>query len=866
LTSLFAFLVRTALRLGPQAFRARYGPEILSSVEGALASARREQGHLAAVLLGLRCVLDTVAVVWRERRASRPDGLAAGWRGDAVQAVRSLRRSPMFALTVILTLALSVGLVAATFSFSDGYLFRPLPFPSADRLYFVREPQAPIAAALRATDTLALRDSALRGLGFVEWSVATTVHGSLILADRAIDVVAYEVTPRFRETVPLPLVLGRDFSEQDHLSGRSRTPAWLSHRFWQREFRGDRSVVGRVLQVSGGPVAPPIEIVGVLGAEVTSFDLNNPPPDLVVPAIDSGPSGPMTLSFPIVRLPDDIGPQAAEARINAALQAVAPESSGSARAVQLRPVREYQVRGGQPTARVLFAGALLVILLAAINLLHLLLTRNASRASETAIRAALGASRWRLARLHLVESGLLGLAGVGGGLAVGHWFSSVLADRVPRFPTEGRNLSLVPILFDARVVLFALALGALVVIVSSAGPTWFVLRRPLIRRAHGAGSTADLPVRQSQLFLAAEMVVTVVILVGTVFIGTGIWRYLNAPLGFEYANRFSVSFTIPEPRPPTATEVQAVQGAVSEVAGVQEVGSYGGVTARGIDVPGQAVPSETVSGLLVSAGYGEAWGVLVRRGRWFEPTEFAKNAAVAVVDESFARTVWRGAEPLGEVIRVGGLPRQVVGVIEPMRWRLDREGPGQVFVPAAEPPTRSNLIVWAPDAPADLAHLVEAAVSRARPGTTTSIVPVTFDRLFQRSVGGAQFQAPVMLAFGLVAVVLAGIGVFGVVSYVVAQRQREFGICLALGAQPRDVWRSVIRQSLMPAAAGLIVGVPTAWALERVVRSAAFGWPSTGTGSVLVVAGLLFGISVLAAAIPARRAMRVDPVRVLRSE
>jgi predicted permease len=794
--------------------------------------------------------------------------LAAGWRGDVVQAVRSLRRSPLFAATAILTLALSVGLAAATFSFADGYLFRPLPFPSADRLFFVREQQAPIAGALRATDTVALRDSPLRGLGFVEWSVATTVRGSILVPDRTIDIVnAYEVTPRFRETVPLPLVQGRDFSDQDHLSGRPRTPAWLSHRFWQREFGGDRSVLGRVLPVSGGPNARPIEIVGVLGPEVTSFDHSNPPPDLVVPTVDTGPPGPTRLSFPIVRLPVDMAPRVAAAQINAVLQAVAPRPNGGARAVQLQPVREYQVRGGQPTARVLFAGALLVVLLAAINLLHLLLTRNASRASETAIRTALGASRWRLARLHLVEGGLVGLAGIGGGLAFGHWFSNLLANRVPQYPTAARNLSLVPVVFDGRVVLFALILGALVVTVGTAAPAWLALRRPLIRRSHGAASAADFPARRSRLILGVELMVTTVILVGTVFIGTGIWRYLNAPIGFDYEDRLSVSFTLPEPRRPTAVEVETVLRAVRGVAGVQRAGPYGGVTVRGIEVPGQAVSPEAISGLRVSAGYGEAWGVHVRRGRWFNSNEYTPNAAVVVVDERFARTVWPGAEPLGQEIRVAGEPpRQVVGVIEPMRWLLDGDLPGQAFVPAAEPPTRGALIAWVPRASADVAERLAAAVERALPGTTTSASPVTFDRLFLRGVGEAQFQAPVMLAFGVVAAVLAGIGVFGVVSYVVAQRQREFGICLALGAQPRDVWRGVIRQSLMPAATGLVLGVPTAWALERVVRSAAFGWPSTGTGSVLVVAGLLFGISVLAAAIPARRAMRVDPVRVLRSE
>jgi hypothetical protein len=473
-----------------------------------------------------------------------------------------------------------------------------------------------------------------------------------------------------------------------------------------------------------------------------------------------------------------------------------------------------------------------------------------------------------LARLYLVESALLGSVGIAGGVALGHWLSALIALRVPRFPTGGRNLSLVPMLFDTRVVLFAVALGALVVIVGTCIPAWPALRKPLMSRSHGATAVASgLPMRPTQLILAAELMVATVILVGAVFMGTGIWRYLNAPLGFDYANRLDLSFTMAEPRRPTAVEVDAVVRAVRQVGGVRMAAPYGGAAVRGLEVPGQSVDPQTVSAQSVSAGYGETWGVRVRRGRWFDPAEFTEHAAVVIVDEKFVRTVWPAGEPLGQVIKVaGGPPRQVIGVIEPMRWRLDLEVPGQAFVPAASPPTRADLVVWAPGAPVDLARRLDAAVSQALPGATTSVSPVTFDRLFQRSVGEAQFQAPIMAVFGLFAFVLAGVGVFGIVSYLVAQRIREFGIRLALGAGPRDLWRGVVRQSLVPAGIGLAVGVPAAWALERVVRSAAFGWPSTGIGAAVTVAILLFGITVIAAAAPARRAMSVDPVQVLRAE
>jgi membrane-associated protease RseP (regulator of RpoE activity) len=206
-------------------------------------------------------------------------------------------------------------------------------------------------------------------------------------------------------------------------------------------------------------------------------------------------------------------------------------------------------------------------------------------------------------------------------------------------------------------------------------------------------------------------------------------------------------------------------------------------------------------------------------------------------------------------------------VIEPIRQRLAVEMPGTAYVPASQPYRFSSAVVWAPGTSlTELKTRAAAAVTAVMPGADVQVSPVTLESLFLRDVGEAQFQAPIMLAFGVLAFVLAGIGVFGLVSFLVEQRTREFGIRFALGARPIDVWGSVIRQSVTPAIIGLIAGSAGAWALESVVRSSVFGWQSSGTGAVAAVAVALLGVAIGAAVIPAGRAMRVDPAKTLRAD
>jgi TRAP-type C4-dicarboxylate transport system permease small subunit len=287
-----------------------------------------------------------------------------------------------------------------------------------------------------------------------------------------------------------------------------------------------------------------------------------------------------------------------------------------------------------------------------------------------------------------------------------------------------------------------------------------------------------------------------------------------------------------------------------------------------VEVPGVTLDPKQVAVAGAIPGYFETMGLRTRAGRWFTVEEFAGSAPVAVIDERMAALAWPDAGAIGRQIRVGPMMHEVVGVVATVRTSLSRPMPVQLYVPASITSGPStNALVWAPEAALpDLQPRIAAAVHSVAPGTWIRVSPITMDRLFMREIGEARFQTPIVLAFGALAFLLAGVGVFGLVSYLAERRQREFGIRLALGARPADIWRTVSGLCVTPAIAGLAIGAAGAWALESVVRSSVFGWESSGAGAFALVTVALLLVAVLASLAPARRAMRTDPAITLRAE
>jgi hypothetical protein len=359
-------------------------------------------------------------------------------------------------------------------------------------------------------------------------------------------------------------------------------------------------------------------------------------------------------------------------------------------------------------------------------------------------------------------------------------------------------------------------------------------------------------------------------MLGTVFIGLGIYRYLHQPLGFSYHDRLWGSVTLPAGLETPDTRVRLGPGLrdlVASVAGVRAAGPESPQTVRQpVYVRGEAMAGAEPYG--VTIGYFDAWQSRLRAGRLFSTEEYRAGESVAVVDATFARRAWIDADPLGQELRIGdGTVRKVIGIVEPQVRRLDSPSAPTVYIALPAQQQWWRVLAWAPGLTADdLETRLAPAVSAMIPGARVSASPVEFEWLFNRQTGEATFQAPIMTVFGVLAFALAGIGVFGLVSYLMAQRTREFGIRLALGARQRDVWRGVLRESIAPAATGLAVGVAAAWALERIVQSSVFGWQSSGALAVGVVTAALLLVAIVASIGPARRVLRVDPAIVLRSE
>ena len=624
-------------------------------------------------------------------------------------AVRAALRMPAFSATVVVTLALGVGLISAILAFADGYLFRPLPFPGADRAYYVRDPNGRAGRMVSALDARLLRESPIGHYGFVEWSLSSTLS-EIVVGGAPVSAFAYEVSPAFRQTLGLPLRAGRDFSPADHDSSAPLV-AWVSDRFWRGPLAGESGVVGRSFQTKGPRGASELTIVGILGPEVATFDSTNEPPDFVVPARGRPAEGPNRLAFPLIRLPDGVSAEQAAAQMTAILNAGNPAVEGQTRVVSLSSFDRVQRGGGAPTARVLFAGALLIMLLASLNLMHLLLGRGEARSIEAATRLALGASRWRIRRAFLIESFVLSGAGIGLGLLGGKILAAVIASRIPELPTAGRNLAMMPVLFDTRVMLIAATLGALAAVAGGLWPARRAWRSSLDARVRGTTRRSS---RLARVILASELTVVTVVGAGAIFASQGIYRYLNRPLGFDLTDRVEVGVQRPGTRLSPAEIAEALE-AVKATGGVR-VAASGTVPVPGqeaVTVPDSPIETNRLGPQGVPPGLFEAWGWKVVQGRWFDTHEFGESA-VAVANEEFAKLAWPTGSAVGAKIRTGPNLREVVGVIPSHQWRLDIPIRPELFVPAPPGSGRLPIVAWAPGADvADIQARIRGAVEAA---------------------------------------------------------------------------------------------------------------------------------------------------------
>jgi predicted permease len=793
---------------------------------------------------------------------------------DLRYALRTLRRTPAFTAAAVLTLALGIGAVTAIFSVVDEVLLRPLPYHEPDRLASIWPAQVHSKGEL-----LALQE---RGRILQEVAAYTrrdefslTGHGDPARLQGSL------VSANVFTLLRTPAALGRTFLPGEDRAGGEDVVV-MSHGLWERLFGSDPTVVGRPITVNGRSRT----VVGVMPRD---FGFPAPETELWVPLSIDAADAPDLWGVAFLRLIGRLQPGATPELAAAEVRALVPELrertpwpmpddyGADAGAVSLK---EELVGNLRTTLLVLLAAVGFVLLIACANIANLLLARAAGRQRELAVRAALGAGRGRLIRQLLTECVLLATIGGVAGVMLAAWSISVFGARLPVELARSVELSI-----DGRVLGFA---GAATLFTALGFGLLPALRasRPLqgLLRGGARGIGAGAPHRRlTSVLVAAEIAVAVILVSGAGLLIRSLWQLQGVDPGFR-ADNVVVAQVAPPPARYDGGAKQHVFYAelleqVSALPGVERAAAassipFGGdrtsisVAIEGYSPPPGAAPPISVR-WVVTPGYFATVGIPLRQGRDFSAADGVEAPGLVIVSETFARRFWPDQDPLGKRLRVPWVEQwwTVVGIAGDVHQDdLAGEIDLALYRPYAQDPIRNmTLAIRTGESPQALAANLRAVVGRVDKDTPVSRI-TTLRQMVSKSLARPRFATMLLAAFALLALLLGSVGVYGVMSYAVSQQTRELGVRIALGAQVADIRRQVLRRGALLAGAGIITGIAGALAVTRLLRGLLFGVGPSDPLTFVVVSILLAGVALLASYPPARRAMRVDPMAILRAE
>ena len=808
-------------------------------------------------------------------------------------AGRTLARTPAAALVAVLTLALGIGANTAIFSVVYAAMFRPLPFAEPDRLMHIGIQWK--SGYINDNLTPQLADALIqRSHSFSSIAVDFPATGCNLTGGGTPEYVPdRRVSPDFFSTVGVAPLLGRDFIEADALQSNA---AILSYRLWRENFGGNSEVLGKQLWCNGVAYT----VIGVLPQ---NFRMNKPYdvwlPDRLSRYLSGGGMNHLVLG----RLRPGVTQQAADAEINAIFQQLKAENPKGwvfqARGLALRSYREWNSSQLKTPLWVLLGSVLVVLLIACANVTGLLLARSAARRREMAVRVALGARRWDVLRQMFLETAVLNLAGAAAGVLLAWWSLGALKDILP---THGGYYSISDFDFSAitinlPVLLFTLGITALAALISGVVPGLGAFSAPVYETLKaGDRGTGATPAQQRsrKLLLGAEVALAMVLLACAALLLQSFRALRAVDLGFEPNHLHVVELSMSSKKFATPAAVWSFdQKAIDKIRALPGVLAAAAVSSPPLE-GGLNLGSPVVNGKACSAGndvynyraispdYFRTMGTRVTAGREFSDGDVPGSAPVAIVNETAARLCWNSENPVGAQFWSEGVapktaPLQIVGVVEDQHdYAADLPAPPMVYVPQAQASKDLNdmlyqsfglisALVVRTSGNQDLSVGVRRAIADVDPQQPiVSVGPMS--RLIAESTAFSRMLMVLMASFAALALLLTAIGLYGLLSYHVAQRTREIGVRMALGARTGQVLAMVVREGMIIVAAGAIVGLAGAVASTRLLKSLLFNVKPGDPWTLAAAVAALGAVGVLASVIPARRATRVDPVEALRYE
>jgi putative ABC transport system permease protein len=798
---------------------------------------------------------------------------------DLRQALRLLLKSPGFSALIVVVLALGIGANTAIFSIVNGVLLKPLPFADASRLVAIdttvrHEPDD--SAYLDVLDWRAQARSVEHIAAYTTAAVTLTGRGEASSIPMAV------VTPDIFSLLGVPPIAGRVLEAGDDTHGAERT-AVISETLWARSFGRDLSIVGKPALLDGDPIV----IVGVMPARFEfPFDTENPP-QIWVPVLASRFSAQWAeqrgASFlkAIGRLRPGVALPAAQSELSAIEARIdAANPRNGVHGVMVRPFQDVLVKNYRPALVALLGAVAAVLLIACANIANLLLARGMSRRREMAVRTALGASRVRIVRQLLIESLTLAAAGGAAGTVVALWGVDAL---VRISPVQIPRLNTVHI--DRSVLIFTVLASLLTGALCGLLPAVQLSRsNPGDALKDGdRGGSSGRGRRTRDILVIAEVALSLVLLASAGLLIRSLTGLQRVSPGFTSEHTITMQLLLPQTRySNTASMIAFYRRLHAEVAALPAVTAAavsttlpmtGSDIGMGFKPDGRATdPNIRMSASFygVSPDYFSTMGIRIVRGRGFTERDDERAAGVVVINETMAAKYWPGEDPIGKGLKISynnTPPREIVGIVGDVKETSLAGAPtSQMYTPFVQAPWPFlTAVARTPAAPDAAAGSLRQALARLDPEQAAGEIR-TFDQFLARSIATPRFTAILLGAFAALALALAGFGLYGVMAYAVAQRSREIGIRMALGAQAADVRSLVVSQAVRLGGSGLGMGIAGALAVTRVLDSLLFGVSASDPLTFAAVSAALIAVLLLAAYLPARRATRVDPIVALRAD